>query len=46
MLRTEPFDFVLLNSSILLHPTAIFIEIGADPIPRRFPHSSSPAPRP
>jgi hypothetical protein len=37
MLRSEPFDRVLLNSSIVLDPTAIATDIRADPIPRRLP---------
>jgi len=35
MVRTEPFDLVLLDSSRLLDPTAILVEIRADPIPHR-----------
>jgi two-component system chemotaxis response regulator CheY len=38
MLRTEPFDFVLLDpSSPLLDPAAILTEIRADPLLRRLP---------
>jgi CheY-like chemotaxis protein len=37
MLRTEPFDLVLIDSSPHLDPAAILTEIRADPVLRRLP---------
>jgi CheY-like chemotaxis protein len=45
MLRTEPFDLVLIDpSSPLLDPAAILTEIRADPIRAHSPSSSSSNP--